>query len=89
MRTGLFARMRTGGRAWFNTGLQRTPDAEQAYRFGGWLLGQCFANRASLRIALPDMLFEKLLKGPSFQARAQMECWAPASECHSHSREDE
>jgi hypothetical protein len=62
--------MRAGGRHWFASGLQRSAELEAAYRFAGWLLGQGFANRAALRVALPDVLFEKLLKGPSFQARA-------------------
>lgn len=66
-RMALFSRMRSGGRYWFNTRQQWSPALERQYQWAGWLLGQCFANRTSLRVMLPDVLFEKLLKGPAFQ----------------------
>ena len=68
-RLALFSRMRSGGRCWFATRQAWSPNMERQYLWAGWLLGQCFANRASLRVALPDVLFEKLLKGPAFQVR--------------------
>ncbi|CAL5218423.1 g101 [Coccomyxa viridis] len=65
----LFLRRHNTGRLWFNTGLKKgtKQNWEQQYCWAGWLLGQGFANRASLCIQLPELLFEKLLQGPSFE----------------------
>ena len=35
--------------------------------FAGWLLGQSFANRTSLGIAFPQVLYAKLLEGQDFK----------------------
>lgn len=61
-------RTRSSGRFWFNTGLKMTEGLRERYRFAGWLLGQCFANRCVLLLPMPEVLFEKLLKGSAFQA---------------------
>ena len=54
---------------WFNTTLKESSDLRAKFKFAGWLLGQSFANRASLGAAFPAVLFEKLLKGGNFQVR--------------------
>ena len=66
-RPALFLRRASTGRLWFNTSLIRSTRRQQQYRWAGWLLGQCFANRASVCLPLPELLFDKLLKGPTFQ----------------------
>ena len=65
----LFLRRHNTGRLWFNTSLKKGTKQqwEQQYCWAGWLLGQGFANRASLCIPLPELLFEKLLQGPAFE----------------------
>ena len=65
----LFLRRQSTGRLWFNTSLIRSTRRQQQYRWAGWLLGQSFANRASLCAPLPELLFEKLLQ-TSFQVPA-------------------
>ncbi len=66
----LFLRRHNTGRLWFNTGLKRKSSREQQYRWAGFLLGQGFANWAWLCIPLPELLFEKLLQGPTFEVTA-------------------
>ena len=66
----LFLRRQSTRRLWFNTSLIRSTRRQQQYRWAGWLLGQGFANRASLGVPLPELLFEKLLQGPAFQVPA-------------------
>jgi hypothetical protein len=66
-KSALFVRTRSSGRYWFNTALKKTEEVRQQYRWAGWLMGQCFANRCMLCLPLPEVLFEKLLKGSSFQ----------------------
>lgn len=63
----LFVRTRSGGNYWFNTEVKQSDLRKDEYRWAGWLMGQCFANRAMMCIPLPELLFVKLLKGPSFQ----------------------
>lgn len=63
----LFVRTRSGGNFWFNTELKQSEAHKDEYRWAGWLMGQCFANRTMLCIPLPELLFVKLLKGSSFQ----------------------
>ncbi|CAK0737023.1 hypothetical protein CVIRNUC_000842 [Coccomyxa viridis] len=70
-RPALFLRRASTGRLWFNTSLIRSTRRQQQYRWAGWLLGQCFANRASVCLPLPELLFDKLLKGPTFQATVE------------------
>lgn len=64
--TALFLRRPSTGRLWFNTRLIRSSRYQRQYRWAGWLLGQCFANRTSLHIPFPELLFEKLLQGSDF-----------------------
>ncbi len=64
--TPLFLRRPSTGRLWFNTRLMRSSKHQRQYRWAGWLLGQCFANRTSLHIPFPELLFEKLLQGSEF-----------------------
>lgn len=63
----LFVRTRSGSNYWFNTELKQSEARKDEFRWAGWLMGQCFANRAMLCIPLPELLFVKLLKGSSFQ----------------------
>lgn len=65
--TALFLRRPSTGRLWFNTRLIRSSRYQRQYRWAGWLLGQCFANRTSLHIPFPELLFEKLLQGSDFE----------------------
>lgn len=52
---------------WFNTALTEDAGLRSAYAFAGWLVGQMCANRASLCVPLPDLIFDKLLAGTGFQ----------------------
>lgn len=71
----LFVFKRWSGRCWFNTKLKSTKDNQAQYRFAGWLLGQSFANRASLGVPFPHVLFSKLLEGQEFQVQAWHSLW--------------
>ena len=62
---------------WFNIALSEEAGLRAAYAFAGWLVGQMCANRASLCVPLPDLIFDKLLAGTSFQV--QLSC--PRVEC--------
>lgn len=66
-RQPLFVRTRSGGSHWFNTEANPSEQRVAEYRWAGWLMGQCFANRCMMCIPLPELLFVKLLKGSSFQ----------------------
>ncbi|KAK9915992.1 hypothetical protein WJX75_007069 [Coccomyxa subellipsoidea] len=68
----LFVRTRSGSNYWFNTELKQSEACKDEFRWAGWLMGQCFANRAMLCIPLPELLFVKLLKGSSFQATIEL-----------------
>lgn len=78
--TPLFVRTRSGGNYWFNTEVKQSDARKEEYRWAGWLMGQCFANRAMMCIPLPELLFVKLLKGPSFQV--------PPPQQHAHALTD-
>lgn len=68
-RLSLFTFNSCAGKFWFNTALEHTPASEAQFTYAGWLMGQLFANRASLGIPFPEVLFEKLLHGTDFRVR--------------------
>lgn len=63
----LFVHVPSANKLWFNTRLVDTPRLKEAYAYAGWLTAQQLANCSSLNVALPELLFEKLLEGERFK----------------------
>jgi len=73
----LFLYNRWAARYWFNSKIKPSVEVRDRYTFAGWLLGQALSNRTSLGIPFPELLFSKLLQGPSFKAGSLSSCPPP------------
>ena len=59
----LFAFHASASAHWFNAQLAESPELAEQYRFAGWLLAMGLANRVTLDVDLPAILFARLIDG--------------------------